>query len=52
MKALPKNTTIGVDVRTGGFKYHVVDLVIPARGFDIRIERWHNSQHNLSRMSG
>ena len=40
---MPKNTDMSVDVRTGAFEYHAVDLVIPARGFDFRIERWHSS---------
>jgi len=52
MKVLPANTQMGVDVRTGGFKYHSLDLAIPAKGFEIRIERWHDSLRTFSFQAG
>jgi YD repeat-containing protein len=41
-----------VDVVTGGFSYHQVDLVIPARGFDIRLERRYSTLRNFSFQDG
>ena len=48
MPRMPENSQMSVDVRTGAFEYHAVDLVIPARGFDLRIERWHSSLRYFS----
>ncbi len=43
MDVHPPNTDMSVDLIGGSFNYHTVDLVIPAKGFDFRIERWHRS---------
>ena len=44
----PPNTDISVDLIGGSFNYHTVDLVIPAKGFDFRVERWHRSDAVLN----
>lgn len=52
MTKQPKNISMRVDVRTGGFTYHEVGLVIPGRGYDFRFERWQNSLASFGYRAG
>ncbi len=48
MRFQPPNTTTGVELVTGCFTCHTVDLVIPAKGFDFKFQRWHRSDAILN----
>ena len=48
MRFQPPNTTTGVELVTGCFTCHTVDLVIPAKGFDLKFQRWHRSDAILN----
>ena len=48
MRFQPPNTTTGVELVTGCFTCQTVDLVIPAKGFDFKFQRWHRSDAILN----
>jgi RHS repeat-associated protein len=52
MLRMPAHIDFSVDVRSGGFSFHQVFLVIPAKGFDIRIETFYNSLRTFSFQAG
>ena len=52
MRTQPNNVQFSVDPYTGGFNFHATDLIIPAPGIPVLIERFHDSLASFSPNSG